>query len=130
VSGNENNDKFVIDPKTGVIRTNKVFDRDEPEREKEEYLTIRATDNGRPQLDTVCTIKITITDINDGVPLFERFVSYFPTFLVLCSLPFINLWGCWSLYKPLFYVNFPSCLRLKAYRFLKNKVMKGHNVGN
>ncbi|CAL8115153.1 unnamed protein product [Orchesella dallaii] len=73
VSGNENNDKFVIDPRTGVIRTNKVFDRDEPEREKEEYLTIRATDNGRPQLDTVCTIKIIITDVNDGVPLFERF---------------------------------------------------------
>ncbi|ODN00523.1 DE-cadherin [Orchesella cincta] len=73
VSGNENNDKFAIDPRTGVIRTNKVFDRDEPEREKEEYLTIRATDNGRPQLDTVCTIKIIITDINDGVPLFERF---------------------------------------------------------
>lgn len=24
VSGNENNDKFTIDPKTGVIRTNKV----------------------------------------------------------------------------------------------------------
>lgn len=25
VSGNENNDKFTIDPKTGVIRTNKVI---------------------------------------------------------------------------------------------------------
>lgn len=75
VSGNSDNDKFVIDPTTGVIRTNKVFDRDEPEREKEEYVTIRASDNGRPQLDSVCTLKITITDINDGVPLFEKFVS-------------------------------------------------------
>ncbi|XP_075221903.1 DE-cadherin-like [Lycorma delicatula] len=68
--------KFNIDPDTGIIRTNKhMFDRDEPSREKEVYLTVRATDNGRPRLDDVCTIKVTIEDINDNTPVFDK-VNY------------------------------------------------------
>lgn len=52
-----------------------MFDRDEPSREKEMYLTVRATDNGNPQLDDVCTIKVTIDDINDNSPVFDKVVS-------------------------------------------------------
>lgn len=51
-----------------------MFDRDEPSREKEVYLTVRATDNGRPQLDDVCTVKVTIEDINDNSPVFDKVV--------------------------------------------------------
>ncbi|CAG2057162.1 unnamed protein product, partial [Timema podura] len=51
------------------------FDRDEPIREKEEYLVVRATDNGRPQLDDVCNIKVVIEDINDNSPVFDK-VTY------------------------------------------------------
>ena len=51
------------------------FDRDEPKREKEVYVTVRATDNGRPQLDAVCTLKVKITDINDNKPMFDKYVS-------------------------------------------------------
>lgn len=51
------------------------FDRDEPNREKEVYLTVRATDNGRPQLDDVCTFKVIIEDINDNPPVFDKVVS-------------------------------------------------------
>lgn len=36
------------------------------------YVTVRATDNGRPQLDDVCTFKITIEDINDNPPIFDK----------------------------------------------------------
>lgn len=36
------------------------------------YITVRATDNGRPQLDDVCTFKITIEDINDNPPVFDK----------------------------------------------------------
>jgi len=67
--------KFTINAQTGEIRTRHMFDRDEPSREKEVYLTVRATDNGRPQLDDVCTIKVTIEDINDNPPVFDK-VNY------------------------------------------------------
>lgn len=67
--------KFSIDPESGVIKTRHMFDRDEPTREKEVYLTVRATDNGRPQLDDACTIKVIIEDINDNSPVFDK-VSY------------------------------------------------------
>lgn len=67
--------KFDIDNKTGLVRTTQVLDRDEPAREKEAYLTILATDNGRPQLDDVCTFKVTIADVNDNSPVFDKVVS-------------------------------------------------------
>lgn len=57
------------------------FDRDEPSREKEVYITVRASDNGHPQLDDVCTIKVTIDDINDNIPVFDKVVSYHHLFL-------------------------------------------------
>lgn len=53
-----------------------MFDRDEPTREKEVYLTVRATDNGKPHLDDVCTIKVTIQDENDNSPVFDKVVSF------------------------------------------------------
>ncbi|XP_078053729.1 DE-cadherin isoform X2 [Augochlora pura] len=67
--------KFKIDNKTGLIRTTQMLDRDEPAREKEAYLTILATDNGKPQLDDVCTFKVTIEDVNDNAPVFDK-VAY------------------------------------------------------
>ncbi|PSN30050.1 DE-cadherin [Blattella germanica] len=67
--------KFVIDQDTGVIKTRHMFDRDEPAREKEVYLTVRATDNGHPQLDDACTFKVTIEDVNDNNPVFDK-VNY------------------------------------------------------
>ena len=39
--------KFRIDPKTGWLSTNTIFDRDEPEREKRVYVTVKASDMGR-----------------------------------------------------------------------------------
>lgn len=51
-----------------------MLDRDEPAREKEAYLTVLATDNGRPQLDDVCTFKVTIEDVNDNSPVFDKVV--------------------------------------------------------
>ncbi|XP_012237124.1 DE-cadherin [Bombus impatiens] len=67
--------KFEINNRTGLIRTTQVLDRDEPAREKEAYLTVLATDNGRPQLDDVCTFKVTIEDVNDNGPVFDK-VAY------------------------------------------------------
>lgn len=64
--------RFRLDPKSGVITTQHVFDRDEPIREKEIYITVRATDNGYPKLDDVCTFKVTIEDVNDNPPVFDK----------------------------------------------------------
>lgn len=64
--------QLTIDPKTGRIFTNHVFDRDEPIREKQLYATVRATDDGSPPLDDVCTFKIQIEDINDNAPMFDK----------------------------------------------------------
>ncbi|XP_057317879.1 DE-cadherin isoform X1 [Microplitis mediator] len=66
--------KFEINNVTGLIKTTQVLDRDEPAREKEAYLTVLATDNGRPQLDDVCTFKVTIEDVNDNAPVFDKVV--------------------------------------------------------
>ena len=51
-----------------------VFNRDEPDREKTVHVTVKATDNGRPQLEDVCTLKIKVTDQNDNSPVFDRAV--------------------------------------------------------
>lgn len=64
--------KFRINAVSGEIVTERVFDRDEPSREKEVYITVRATDNGRPVLDDVCTFKVIILDINDNPPVFDK----------------------------------------------------------
>lgn len=66
-----------------------IFDRDEPAREKEVYLSVRATDNGRPPLDDTCTIKVTIEDVNDNSPIFDKVVSVNG----LCRVDFIRLTG-------------------------------------
>jgi len=65
-------EKFKINSVTGQITTNKIFNRDEPEREKEVHVTVKARDKGRPVLEDVCTIKVQIMDINDNAPIFDR----------------------------------------------------------
>uniref|UniRef100_A0A182WJR5 DE-cadherin n=1 Tax=Anopheles minimus TaxID=112268 RepID=A0A182WJR5_9DIPT len=64
--------RLQIDNSTGEITTRHIFDRDEPIREKEVYIVVRATDNGRPRLDDLCVLKIKILDINDNPPVFDK----------------------------------------------------------
>lgn len=68
--------KFEINNVTGIIKTTQMLDRDEPAREKVAYLTVLAADNGRPQLNAVCTFKVTIEDVNDNSPVFDKVVSH------------------------------------------------------
>jgi len=68
-----------------------MFDRDEPTREKEVYLTVRATDNGRPQLDDACTVKVIIEDINDNSPVFDKMVSDMSSIVKLLSLVLLDM---------------------------------------
>ena len=71
---NQKGPKFSIDPETGELTTNKVFDR-EGEDGKFVSLTVKATDNGDPSLEGVCSFTVEITDVNDNPPLFDRQVS-------------------------------------------------------
>ncbi|CAH1964482.1 unnamed protein product [Acanthoscelides obtectus] len=67
--------QFNIDTNTGDITTAISFDRDEPIRQKELYITVTATDNGNPPLADICSFKVTVTDINDNSPSFDQ-VAY------------------------------------------------------
>uniref|UniRef100_A0A453Z0D8 LAM_G_DOMAIN domain-containing protein n=1 Tax=Anopheles gambiae TaxID=7165 RepID=A0A453Z0D8_ANOGA len=70
---------FAIDEDTGEIFSAYIFDRDPPYRDTEFYITVRATDNGQPYLDDVCTIKVKILDINDNPPVFDK--DYYEAFV-------------------------------------------------
>ena len=48
-----------------------MFDR-EGEDGKFVSVTVKATDNGDPSLEGVCSFTVEITDINDNPPLFDR----------------------------------------------------------
>ena len=49
-----------------------MFNRDEPDREKQVHVTVKASDHGKPPLEDVCTIAVKIKDINDNAPIFDR----------------------------------------------------------
>ena len=49
-----------------------IFNRDEPDREKLVHVTVKASDNGRPSLEDVCTLAVKINDVNDNSPVFDR----------------------------------------------------------
>uniref|UniRef100_A0A4Y0BL26 Cadherin n=1 Tax=Anopheles funestus TaxID=62324 RepID=A0A4Y0BL26_ANOFN len=63
---------FSIDQTTGQIVSTFIFDRDAPIRDLEMYITVRATNIVFPSLYDVCIIKVTILDINDNLPMFDK----------------------------------------------------------
>jgi hypothetical protein len=90
---NQKGTKFTVDEETGQVSTNKVqfvnfcplsisddnfslqvFDR-EGDDGKFVSVTIKATDQGEPSLEGVCSFTVEITDVNDNPPLFDRQVN-------------------------------------------------------
>ncbi len=69
---NEKNVPFSIDPLTGLITTNRQFDRESSQGKYTEYsITVKAKDRGRPHpLSDACSFRIKIIDINDHAPTF------------------------------------------------------------
>lgn len=78
---NQKGTKFTVDEETGEVSTNKVFDR-EGDDGKFVSVTVKATDQGEPSLEGVCSFTVEITDVNDNPPLFDRQVSRFFNFLI------------------------------------------------
>lgn len=66
LSGNEQK-KFTIDPKTGVLKVADVLDF---EKSKDFFLTIQAIDGGSPPLSKTASVNISVTDSNDNNPFF------------------------------------------------------------
>lgn len=87
---NQKGTKFTVDEETGEVSTNKVFDR-EGDDGKFVSVTVKATDQGEPSLEGVCSFTVEITDVNDNPPLFDRQVSR----LITC----INLWKVFLYYS-------------------------------
>jgi hypothetical protein len=56
-----------------------VFDR-EGDDGKFVSVTVKATDQGDPSLEGVCSFTVEITDVNDNPPLFDRQVKTQRTF--------------------------------------------------
>lgn len=57
-----------------------MFDR-EGDDGKFVSVTVKATDQGEPSLEGVCSFTVEITDVNDNPPLFDRQVSVKKKFL-------------------------------------------------
>ena len=51
-----------------------MFDR-EGDDGKFVSVTVKATDQGEPSLEGVCSFTVEITDVNDNPPLFDRQVT-------------------------------------------------------
>ncbi|XP_015602417.1 neural-cadherin isoform X3 [Cephus cinctus] len=68
---NQKGTKFTVDEESGEVFTNKVFDR-EGDDGKFVSVTVKATDQGEPSLEGVCSFTVEITDVNDNPPLFDR----------------------------------------------------------
>ena len=64
ISGNSN-DTFIINPKNGNISLHKPLDY---ETKKQYKLSVKATDDGIPVLESLTNVTVTVEDVNDSPP--------------------------------------------------------------
>ena len=64
-------DRFEIDPKTGIIVTADVLDRESKIGVTDYGLTVKAEDHGSPSLAGFCSFRIKVGDKNDNPPIFR-----------------------------------------------------------
>ncbi|KAM5230037.1 protocadherin-23 [Hipposideros larvatus] len=60
---------FAIDPESGLISTTRNLDREVQEAVE---LRVVAQDLGEPPLSATCLVSITVDDVNDNEPIFQR----------------------------------------------------------
>lgn len=68
------NEHFSIHPKTGLIQTKQIFDREEKDLY---FFQVKANDKEKPHFSTHVSVWVTITDMNDLPPVFES--NYYET---------------------------------------------------
>ncbi|XP_018345119.1 PREDICTED: fat-like cadherin-related tumor suppressor homolog [Trachymyrmex septentrionalis] len=74
ISSGDRDSVFGIDPDTGELNTIGYLDR---ERENEYYLNISVFDLGKPQKSASKMLPITVLDVNDNAPKFEKSLASF-----------------------------------------------------
>ncbi|XP_068961687.1 protocadherin-23 [Petaurus breviceps papuanus] len=60
---------FAVDPESGVISTTRTLDREVQEAVE---LQVVAQDLGQPSLSSTCWVSVTVEDVNDNEPVFQR----------------------------------------------------------
>ncbi|XP_027722594.1 protocadherin-23 [Vombatus ursinus] len=60
---------FAVDPESGVISTTRTLDR---EVQEAVGLQVVAQDLGQPPLSSTCWVSVTVEDVNDNEPVFQR----------------------------------------------------------
>ena len=58
--------RFQIDPNSGIIKLRKQLDRETTEMYS---LSVQATDQGAPNMSSTAVVNVTILDVNDNAPL-------------------------------------------------------------
>jgi protocadherin Fat 1/2/3 len=74
ISGGDKHSQFCVDMDTGELKVIGYLDR---ERESEYFLNISLYDLGKPQKSTSRMLPITVLDVNDNEPVFERSLASF-----------------------------------------------------
>ncbi|EZA55262.1 Fat-like cadherin-related tumor suppressor-like protein [Ooceraea biroi] len=74
ISSGDRDSVFGIDPDTGDLKTIGYLDR---ERESEYYLNISVFDLGKPQKSASKMLPVTVLDVNDNAPKFEKSLASF-----------------------------------------------------
>lgn len=74
ISGGDADSAFRIDPDTGELKVIGYLDR---ERESEYYLNITVYDLGHPQRSASRLLPVTVLDVNDNPPRFEKTLASF-----------------------------------------------------
>lgn len=74
ISGGDSDSVFRLDPETGELQIIGYLDR---EHEYEYYLNVTAYDLGKPQKSQSRIIPVTVLDVNDNAPKFEKAFASF-----------------------------------------------------
>nr|XP_023018375.1 fat-like cadherin-related tumor suppressor homolog [Leptinotarsa decemlineata] len=74
ISGGDKHSQFCVDMDTGELRVIGYLDR---EREYEYFLNITVSDLGKPQKSLSRILPITVLDVNDNAPKFEKTLASF-----------------------------------------------------
>lgn len=74
ISGGDAHSAFRIDPDTGELQVIGYLDR---ERESEYYLNVSAYDTGSPQRCASRILPVTVLDVNDNAPRFQKSLASF-----------------------------------------------------
>ncbi|XP_066562778.1 protocadherin-9 isoform X1 [Amia ocellicauda] len=110
------NENFILDPYSGVIKSNVSFDR---EQQSSYTFDVRAVDSGRPPCSSAAKVTINVIDVNDNTPV----VIYPPSNTSFKLVPLSAIPG--SVVAEVFAVDVDTGMNAE----LKYTIVSGNNKG-